>query len=98
MIDYSVEWITVTTREPGKSQTLTTVVGLAEFLLAVLPDAKAAQTVCLDVLEGRAEPAAAREAFAKAAVEGGLHIIEVTRPPSTGKIERWHKRKPRRRS
>lgn len=51
----------------------------AEFLILHWPDAKAgnwkhlsAQVACLDVLEGRRDPAHARQAFIEAAKEAGI--------------------------
>lgn len=81
MIDQPIEWVTVTTDKGGHAKTLTTVAGLAEHLLAVCPDAKAAQQACLDALEGRIAPDEARVAFVAAITGAGYHLIDLKRPP-----------------
>lgn len=74
-MDRSIEWITVSTGVPGKHRTLTTVAGLAEFLLEKCPKAIAAQKACLDALTGEIEPDAARAAFEEAVIEEGFYLM-----------------------
>ena len=97
--DFAIEWVTVTTSKGGVSRTLTTVAGLAEFLLAECPGTSlAAQKACLAVLEEAADPAEARAAFIESVTAAGFHILDSGRHPIAGPpAPRWHKRKPKRR-
>jgi hypothetical protein len=100
MMDRSIEWITISTGVPGKYRTLTTVAGLAEFLLQECPDAKAAQQSCLDALEGKIPEEDARAAFADAITAAGLHVLnpQPSLAPADFKTPNWHRSKSKRRS
>ena len=99
-MDRPIEWITVTTSQLGVSRTLTTVSGLAEFLLKEMPRSIPAQQACLDALMGLAEPEEARAAFVIAVEKAGLHVIDTGRNPNpTGRPDPvFRRRKPKRRS
>ena len=73
------EPITFETNKLGKYWTVTSTAEAARALMDRWPAETgealfAAQETCLAVLEGKAEPAAAREAFLRAAEEAGVFI------------------------
>lgn len=71
--------ITFETMKLGQYRTITSAAEAAHVLLGQWPvetgrALEKAQQSCLDVLEGKADPAAARRAFVKAAKEAGVFI------------------------
>lgn len=57
------------------------------------PKARLARELLLKCLEGGCSSRVARVAFVEAAREANIFIETEVRPPTTGKIDRWGKRK-----
>ncbi len=96
--------VSVFGRQPGQLVGITSVYDAAKFILeqwppeAGGPKHRLAQEILLKCLEGGCSAQVARVAFVEAAREANIFMETPTRPPGTGKVERWGKRKPVRRS
>lgn len=102
MEDKHFKEVTVMTRQVGKMLVITSIVRAAEFILDEWPGDQTeildiAKHALLECFEGRMSPGVARMAFIEAAKEANIYIEAAGRPPSTGRLERWGKRKPKRR-
>ncbi len=94
--------VSVMSRKPGQVNGITSAYDAAKFMLEDWPEedgpkARLAREILLKCLEGGCSPAVARVAFVEAAREANVFIENEARPPSTGKVERWGKRKTARR-
>lgn len=94
----------VSVLQGGKSVGITSAYDAAKYILDKWPDdaggpkLDACKEILLICLTGECSAAIARVAFVEAAREAGIFIETTLRPPATGKLERWHKSKPRRRT
>ena len=92
----------VSVLQGGKSTALDSVYDAAVYLLQKWPEDEHGpkyqncKAILLKCLEGGCSTAIARVAFVEAAREAGIYIDTTPRPPPTGKLERWGRRKPRR--
>ena len=88
----------------GRSVGITSAYDAAAYMVERWPDedgpkVRLARSILYHCLAGRCSAAVARVAFIEAAKEVGIFIETAQRPPPTGKVERWgRKRYPRRRS
>ncbi|WP_410010325.1 DUF982 domain-containing protein [Phyllobacterium sp. A18/5-2] len=94
----------VSVLQGSKSIAIDSVYDAARYILEKWPDEETGpkyeicKAILLKCLEGGCSAAVARVAFVEAAREANIYIETTPRPPATGKLERWHKSKPRRRS
>jgi Protein of unknown function (DUF982) len=94
----------VSVLQGGKSIGITSAYDAARYILEQWPDDSAglkletAKAILLKCLAGECSAAVARVAFVEAAREVGIYIETVERPPPTGRLERWGRRKPTRRA
>lgn len=103
MEDRDFKEVKVMTRQLGVMRNITSIRQAAEFILTewpgeeteILDTAKFALLKCYD---GEMSPGVARMAFIEAAKEADIYIDAPGRPESTGKLEKWGKRKQRRRA
>ena len=78
--DVAIQWVTISTQKLGVARTLTTVKGLAEYLLYQWPDDGgkqhlAARKACVAALLRNASPDKARKAFIKACEASDIHVF-----------------------
>ena len=95
--------VRIMTSHSGRMRVVTSALQAAEQILTDWPIEQgevltAAKHALLSCLEGNLSQGAARFAFIQAAKEAGNYVDEPERPPPTGKLQRWHKSKPRRRA
>jgi hypothetical protein len=94
----------VSVLQGGKAIGITSAYDAAKYILENWPKDQAgpkletAKTILLKCLAGECSAAIARVAFVEAAREADIYIETKPQPPSTGKLERWGKRKPARRA
>lgn len=94
----------VSVLQGGRSIGITSAYDAAKYILEKWPEDEAgpmretAKAILLKCLEGGCSTAVARVAFIEAAGEAGIYVDTTPRPPPTGKLQRWHKNKPRRRA
>jgi hypothetical protein len=94
----------VSVLQDGRSTGITSAYDAAEYILEKWPDddggpeLETCKAILLKCLEGDCSAAVARVAFVAAAREANIFIETTPRPPPTGKLTRWHKSKPRRRT
>jgi hypothetical protein len=90
--------------QDGRSTGITSAYDAAKYILEKWPDDAAGpklencKEILLTCLAGECSPAIARVAFVEAAREANIFIETTQRPPATGRLERWGKRKPKRRA
>jgi Protein of unknown function (DUF982) len=86
--------------QDGRSTGITSAYDAAKYILekwpgdAAGPKLENCKEILLKCLAGDCSAAIARVAFVEAAREAGIYIDTVPQPASTGKLERWGKRKP----
>lgn len=102
MEDKPFKEVTVMTRQLGKMKVITSIMQAAEFIVNEWPGEETerldiAKHALLECYDGKLSPGVARMAFIEAAKEADIYVEAVGRPVSTGKLERWGKRKPARR-
>ncbi|ATU92748.1 DUF982 domain-containing protein [Phyllobacterium zundukense] len=94
----------VSVLQHGTSIGITSAYDAAQFILEHWPDEAAGpklyvcKAILLKCLAGECSAAVARVAFVEAAREAGIYIDTMARPASTGKLERWGRRRPTRRA
>jgi hypothetical protein len=94
----------VSVLQNGRAVGITSAYDAAKYILEQWPDdaggpkLENCKAILLKCLEGDCSAAIARVAFVESAREAGIYIDTVPQPASTGKLERWHKSKPRRRA
>jgi len=94
----------VSVLQNGTSTGITSAYDAAKYILEKWPEDAAGpklencKEILLQCLAADCSAAIARVAFVEAAREAGIYIDTTPRPPPTGKLERWHKSKPRRRA
>jgi hypothetical protein len=94
----------VSVLQGGKAIGITSAYDAAKYILENWPDdacgpkLENCKEILLTCLAGECSAAIARVAFVEAAREADIYIDTTPRPPPTGKLERWHKSKPKRRS
>lgn len=91
------------TRQIGRMRVITSVVQAAEFIMNEWPETDSeklniAKHALVKCYEGQMSSGVARMAFIEVAKEADIYIEAAGRPPSTGKLEKWHKGKARRRA
>ncbi|HMF69481.1 MAG TPA: DUF982 domain-containing protein [Phyllobacterium sp.] len=87
--DVQIRWIAIATQKLGVSRTLTSVNGLAEYLLRDWPvehggEHLMAQKACLRALQGKVQGDTARKAFVRACEEAGIFIFPEDRVGGRG--------------
>jgi Protein of unknown function (DUF982) len=95
--------VTIMTSQPGRMRVISPAMSAAEYILTDWPNDEGeklsiAKHCLLSCLECKLSPGAARIAFIEAAKEADIYVDLPGRPPPTGKLQPWHKGKPRRRS
>jgi hypothetical protein len=98
-----LQTVMVMTSQPRKMLGIGSAYDAAVFLLEEWPidegpKLSMAKAILLKCLAGECSAAVARVAFVEVAREADIYIDTTPRPPATGKLERWGKRKPARRS
>jgi Protein of unknown function (DUF982) len=93
----------VSVLQDRRSTGITSAYDAAKYMLEQWPDdgepkASTAKAILLKCLEGGCSAAVARVAFVEAARESNIFIETTPSPPPTGKLTRWHKSTPKRRS
>ncbi len=94
------EIVSVMSRQPGKMIGIGSAYDAAKFILEEWPDdgnsekLAAAKLILLKCLAGDCSTRTARVAFIEAARDADILVETPRRPPPTGKLERWGKRKP----
>jgi hypothetical protein len=94
----------VSVLQDGRSTGITSAYDAAKYILEKWPEdaggpkLENCKEILLTCLSGDCSAAIARVAFVEAAREAGIFIETTPQPPPTGKLERWHKSKARRRS
>jgi hypothetical protein len=94
----------VSVLQDGRSTGITSAYDAAKYILEQWPDdaggpkLENCKEILLKCLAGECSAAIARVAFVEAAREADIFIETTPQPPPTGKLERWGKRKPVRRS
>ncbi len=94
----------VSVLQGARSTGITSAYDAAVYILEKWPDDAAGpklencKAILLKCLAGECSAAIARVAFVEAAREADIYIDTTPRPPPTGKLERWGRRKPVRRS
>lgn len=86
----------------GSSVGITSSHDAAVYMLEKWPDedgpkAPLARQILLNCLAGECSASVARGTFVEAVKEAGIFVETTSRPLPTGKLERWHKTKQRRR-
>lgn len=103
MEDRPFNAVRIMTRHPGRMLVITSALRAAEEILNDWPidqgeKLSIARHALLSCLERKLSPGAARVAFIEAAKEAGNYVDEPQRLSPAGKLKKWHKGKPRRRT
>jgi len=94
----------VSVLQDGRSTGITSAYDAAKYILEKWPEdaggpkLENCKEILLSCLAGDCSATIARVAFVEAARESGIYIETTPMPPSTGRLERWHRRRPVRRS
>lgn len=104
MEDKPFKAVTIMTSQVGRMLVINSTLRAAEYLLTEWPvfsgeKLSIAKHALLKCIEGEMSPGVARMAFIEAAKEADIYIEAQPRPQSTGKLQRWGKRRyPQRRA
>lgn len=89
----------VSVLQGGTTYNIDSVYDAAKYLLEKWPDEEhgpkyqMCKAILLKCLEGSCSAAVARVAFIEAAREANIYVDTTPRPPSTGKLQRWGKKR-----